>query len=100
MTILDRNTKRRPTRATEGEAMPQEFSNVRPEDDWRDGRMVFRRPEARYSDEVKAHIIRTPEESEALARALASGILRRRAMPPEEREARIRRLAAMERGKE
>lgn len=61
--------------------------------DWRDGRLVIRRPEARGSVMAKAYIPFTAQELDALSRCLRETVERRRRMTQEERDAELLAIA-------
>ena len=62
-------------------------------DDWRDGRLVLRRPEARNSAIAKCYVDQTPEQAVELAKILAETVTRRRRMPKAKRAAELHELA-------
>lgn len=66
-----------------------------PADDWRDGRLVLRRPEARNSAIAKCYIEQTPEEAEELTQILAKSVRRRRKLTRQERADQLDQLAAL-----
>lgn len=63
--------------------------------DWRDGRLVIRRPEARNSVMARCYIEQTPEEARILATTLAETVKRRRGLSDEERASQLDQLAAL-----
>jgi hypothetical protein len=81
-----------------GRVMTNEVVRQSSEEDpyWGDGRMVFRRPEVRNSELEKSYIVHTAQELALIVQTLAATVMRRRALPPEELEAQLERLAAME----
>ena len=67
----------------------------RGEADWRDGRLVIRRPEIRNSRMTGLYIPQTPEQSAAMAEGLRETVERKRAKTPADREAALGQLAAL-----
>lgn len=66
--------------------------------DWRDGRLVVRRPEAKQSDVAKCCVPQTAVESEELALTLAASVDRRRGLSRRDRAQQLADLAALEAG--
>jgi hypothetical protein len=64
-------------------------------DNWGDGRLVLRRPEARNSAVAKCYIPQTAQEAEELARTLEATVSRRRALSEKQRAEQLTDLAAL-----
>ncbi|MFC0108762.1 hypothetical protein [Kibdelosporangium aridum] len=62
---------------------------------WRDGRIVLRRPEARNSAIAKCYIEQTPEQAETLKQVLTESVERRRNLSEQDRAAQLEQLAAL-----
>ncbi|GAB3869121.1 hypothetical protein ACFQ1S_08810 [Kibdelosporangium lantanae] len=65
-----------------------------PKDDWRNGRLVLRRPEARNSAVAKCYINQTPERAEEFAELLTTAVTERRRMPARKRAEELDEMAA------
>jgi hypothetical protein len=83
------SSSREPGVTAEGQ---EPFMNTR---DWRNGRLVLRRPEARNSAVAKCYIAQTPAEAQAFADTLVTAVEERRQMPPERRAAELDEVAAL-----
>lgn len=65
--------------------------------DWRDGRLVFRRPEARNSVTAKACLELSRAELDAMSRTLRKTVEQCQAMTEEEWDAELLALAELDR---
>lgn len=65
--------------------------------DWRDGRQVIRRLEARGSVMDRLYLPLTVQEMKAVAECLRETVERRKAMTQEERDAEILAIAELDR---
>jgi hypothetical protein len=76
-------------------AVDLEGRDVMSKHNWRDGRLVLPRPEARNSVIAKSYIEQTPEQADAFTRGLVETVARERGLSAEQRADELQVLAAM-----